>query len=115
VSFHIVYAVKGKEPEEGDVVASLSGWDMWAELVSKSEDAFPECAYLAEHGELYPEDAVDALESELEFVVKSPPKGFSAPTVGVFRSLLDAVLVRPGGTLGILITDGTPHDGDDSP
>src|SRR5262249_16113818 len=111
VAYSIVYVLSRGDPQEGDVIASGTGWLEWTEWVVDLVDRYPEAAHLAEEGELYPVEALDELEHELEELQheKGGPRGASAIT----GTLLGAVKARPKNCEGLIVTDGTAGEEED--
>src|SRR5262249_48853264 len=109
MGYFVAYVIEGQErPQDGDSVASGTGWLDWADWASGLADRYPEAAHLAEEGGLEPAEALDALEHGLEELrhEKGGPKGAAAVT----GNLLAAVKHRPAGCAGLIVTDGTEGD-----
>ena len=105
MGYSVLYVLDKGDPQDGDVLASGTGWLHWSTWVSGLVDRYPEAAHVAEQGELYPALALDELEHELEELrhEKGGPRGAHAVT----SNLLAAVKHRPQGCSSIIITDGT--------
>lgn len=111
MSYFIVYATEDTSddvpPIDGDHIATGRGWLAWGDWALANQDAMPEAARLAEDGELYPAEALDALESQLDEALhgrhKAPPH-----VNAITAALLAALRARPDDTVAILISDGTP-------
>src|SRR5262245_21089917 len=83
MGYFVAYVIEGQErPEDGDAVASGTGWLDWADWASGLAKRYPQAAHLAEEGWLEPAEALDALEHELEELrhEKGGPKGAAAVT-----------------------------------
>lgn len=99
----------GSDPrvEEGDTVASGTGYAAWSEWLVPLAEKYPAADALAEHG--WSEDP-EALEHDLHAMLGEA--GATEDVRAVTASLLAAVKGRPDGCAGVAVTDGTPGDPD---
>jgi len=113
MSYHIVYVIEGREePQDGDHLATASGWDALGTWILDHADDYPEAAHLAEHGEAYPAEALADLEAELVRIT-GEDDGPEGHVLSVAKTLLQAVRDRPARTVGLIVTDGSDGAGED--
>jgi hypothetical protein len=105
VGYSVVYVIGEGRPLDGDLLGSARGWLSWSDWVAGRAEDYPVSAQLAEDGWTWPAEKLAALARELNFAAKDQE---ASPDVrGVSRRLLAAVRLRPEGTSGLLVTDGT--------
>jgi hypothetical protein len=110
MAYFAVYVFARGEPRDGDNLASGTGWLGWANWAAGKTDRYPEAAHLAEEGWLEPAAALDELEHELEQLLHEKA---GRNVHAVTAALLAAVKHRPGGCIGLIVSDGTPGPGED--
>jgi hypothetical protein len=108
VSFFVCYVFDDQEPQDGDHVASGTGWDSWGAWAEGLDQGdYPATQRLAEDGEGYP-PAV--LQEELRQLVDDPPGDPDEDVRGVTKTLLDRLGEMPKGTVAVIVTDGEPGE-----
>jgi hypothetical protein len=111
MGWFVSFAVEGwPRPVDADEIASNTGWAEFGEWAYNLDDEYPELGYLGEHGECYPEEALDALEDDLVRALRLRPDGPSPNVLGVCARLLAVMLGRPERAVGMVVTDGTDGD-----
>ena len=110
MAYFAVYVFAKGEPQDGDNLASGTGWLGWANWAAGKTEQYPFAAHLAEEGWLEPADALDELEHELEGLLHE--KG-NRNVHAVTAALLAAVKHRPDGCIGLIVSDGTPGPDED--
>lgn len=109
MSYYVVYGIDGKEePEEGDEIATTTGWAAFADWTSALPDEqFSQVYRLGEAGFCEGAPDLDALEAELRQIVRERPHGLAPEVLPVAVRLLAAVESRPEGADALIVTDGT--------
>jgi hypothetical protein len=105
VAYSVAYIMGQGKPKDGDQLGSGRGWLSWVEYAISRADDYPTAAQLAEDGWVWPVEKVEQLARELHQCLQDEQA--SADVKGVTRRLLAAVRLRPEGTTGVLVTDGT--------
>lgn len=110
MSYFAVYVFPDKPPEDGDHVASTSGWFDWGTWVLARHEEYPEAAHLAQEGWNEGAEALTALEHELDSLLHEIG---DRDLAAVSAQVLAAVRALPPGAVGISISDGEPGDGEE--
>jgi hypothetical protein len=102
--YYAAYAVsEDGPPEDGDAVATTTGWDAWTDFVLDRHEDWPATAHLAEHG--WCADA-EAMGDELEEIGRAAAdpnlKSVTAQVLATLRAM-------PAGG-HYMVTDGEPGD-----
>jgi len=114
VGYFVAYVTEGQgKPIDGDQVASGLGWLAWTNWAIELGKGFPNTARLAEDGELYPAEALGALEKELKRLGTVKPGDPAEDAQHVSEQLLAVVKDRPKGCIAIIITDGSDDEDDE--
>jgi hypothetical protein len=96
----------------GPDLATLSGWLAFLDWAEPLTD-FPALSRFVEECVAWSAEEIDRLESELAAAVKAHAGTLSPEVLRTVGRLLEAIHDRPGGTVALVATDGTPGDDDD--
>jgi len=111
VAYFACYVVTGNDkPLDGDHVASGTGWASWGAWAVGLGKSFPATVRLADQGEGYPPDL---LEAELKRLIASKPGRPDEDVRHITEELLTVVADRPKGCIAVIVTDGSDNEDDE--